>query len=109
MRSRTSSPSCGGVRASTITKPVACGMTGTEMRGESVDLSALAESIAAELHKAEPERHAEFRITPGLTASGDPVLLRAVLENLLGNAWKFTAKRSDAIVEFGRTESDRGV
>jgi len=81
-------------------------VTRKEMRRELVDLSALAESIAAELRKAEPERHAEFRITPGLAAKGDPVLLRAVLENLLGNAWKFTSKRPEATIEFGRIASN---
>ena len=48
------------------------------------------------------------RIAPGLQANGDAVLLRAVLENLLGNAWKFTAKRTKATIEFGRQAGNGG-
>lgn len=76
-------------------------VTRTELRRERVDLSTLAQEIAAELQSAEPGRHVEFAIAPGAVATGDPRLLRVVLENLLGNAWKFTAKHARATIEFG--------
>ena len=74
-----------------------------EMRREEVDLTGTAEAIAAELRTTEPERQASLLIQPGLTATGDPRLLRVVLENLIGNAWKYTAKRSTARIEMGST------
>jgi signal transduction histidine kinase len=73
----------------------------SEMRHEPVDLSAAAESIVADLRTSQPERAVEVRIEPGMTATGDPRLLRAALENLLGNAWKFTSNEPVAVVEFG--------
>ncbi|PTL85121.1 hypothetical protein DAT35_06705 [Vitiosangium sp. GDMCC 1.1324] len=71
-----------------------------ELKCEPVDLSALATSVAQELRQRDPGRDATFSIQPGLSARGDPRLLRVVLENLLGNAWKFTSKRSGAHIEF---------
>ena len=72
-----------------------------------VDLSAIAQSVAARLQEAAPERQVEFAVQPGLAAQGDARLLDIVLSNLLGNAWKFSGGRSVARVEFGRTEVDR--
>jgi signal transduction histidine kinase len=69
-----------------------------------VDLSALAREVVTELRQQAPERQADLRITPGMTAHGDPVLLRSVLENLLGNAWKYASRRDVTRVEFGRTD-----
>jgi signal transduction histidine kinase len=66
-----------------------------------VDLSALAGCVVAGLRKYEPQRQVEFTIAPGLTATGDSRLLRQALENLLGNAWKFTGKKAEARIEFG--------
>ncbi|MBI5118485.1 PAS domain S-box protein [Candidatus Poribacteria bacterium] len=77
-----------------------------EMRQESVDLSRLAETIASGLRQIEPDRRAEVLIQEGLIARGDANLLGLALENLLGNAWKFTRKRSEARIEFGRIESN---
>jgi light-regulated signal transduction histidine kinase (bacteriophytochrome) len=71
-----------------------------------VDLTALAQEVAARLQEVEPERRVEFAVQPGLTAQGDARLLEIVLSNLLGNAWKFSAGRPLAQVEFGRTEVD---
>jgi PAS domain S-box-containing protein len=76
-------------------------VTRSEMRRTPVDLSALAGEIAAELARGEPQRRVEVAIAPGLTARGDPVLLRLALENLLGNAWKYTGKRPLAHIAVG--------
>jgi PAS domain S-box-containing protein len=76
-------------------------LTRNEMHYESVDLSALARDITARKQETEPERKAEFIITPGLKAAGDAQMLRVMLENLLGNAWKFTSKVPLAHIEFG--------
>jgi PAS domain S-box-containing protein len=66
-----------------------------------VDLSALAQTIAAELHQRTPARQAEFVIAPGILVRADVPLISAVLENLLGNAWKFTSRVPAARIEFG--------
>ncbi len=72
-----------------------------ELHTQSLDISALASTIACDLQKAQPERQIELRIEKGLKATADPGLLRVVLENLLSNAWKFTSKRQSAHIEFG--------
>ncbi|MFP2932109.1 sensor histidine kinase [Pyxidicoccus sp. 3LG] len=71
-----------------------------ELSREPVDLSALAREVADTLRRTEPARETTFDIAPGLTTWGDARLLRVVLENLLGNAWKFTSQRSGAHIEF---------
>ncbi|MCE8425177.1 MAG: PAS domain S-box protein [Candidatus Methanoperedens sp.] len=81
-------------------------VTRREMKRSAVDLSALANMIAAELLKAQPQRRVEFNISPGLVVNGDAELLRAMLENLLGNAWKFTSTRQSATIEFGVKDID---
>jgi signal transduction histidine kinase len=73
----------------------------SEMRPEHVDLSRLSHSVAAELQQTEPHRVAEFVIAEALSVEGDARLLRVVLQNLLGNAWKFTSKHPTARIEFG--------
>lgn len=78
--------------------------TRSEVRREKVNLSLLSKSIAQELRNSYPKRQVEFVIADGLLVDGDPSLLRIVLENLLGNAWKFTGKRSCARIEFGTSE-----
>ena len=77
-----------------------------ETRREAVDLSAMAHEVAAELRRSEPERQVTFRISDGVSPDGDAALLLVVLNNLLGNAWKFTATREEGIIEFGTTEVD---
>jgi light-regulated signal transduction histidine kinase (bacteriophytochrome) len=67
-----------------------------------VNHSALATAVADELARAHPDRRVEVRVADGLVARGDRALLRLVLENLLGNAWKFTARTAAARIEFGR-------
>ncbi len=81
-------------------------VTRAEMRKETVDLSRVAETVAEALQKTAPKREAEFVIEKGLTTEGDARLLRVVLDNLLGNAWKYTGKRPRARIEFGRMEEN---
>lgn len=80
--------------------------TRMEMNTEEVDLSALAHEVTADLEKTYPERSVEVVIENGLIAKGDTRLLRVMLTNLLGNAWKFSSKQPHARIEFGRTERD---
>ncbi len=77
-----------------------------EMKYEPVDMTALAAAIAADLRQREPGRHVTVVIEPGLTARADAGLLLVALENLLGNAWKFTSKKPHATVEVGRVAED---
>jgi PAS domain S-box-containing protein len=80
-------------------------LTRSEMTLEYVNLSAHAESFAADLTGAHPERRADFVIAPNLTARGDQRLLLIAMENLLSNAWKFTAKTPMTRIEFGITKN----
>lgn len=73
----------------------------TQLSRERVDLTSVAREVAAELRQREPQRQVEVAVASGAEAEGDPRLLRVVLENLLGNAWKFTGKRATARIEFG--------
>ena len=76
-------------------------LTREEMRSETVDLSVMVGEISDDLRRAYPEREVEIRITPGLAVKGDARLLHVALENLLGNAWKFTGEETHAKIEFG--------
>lgn len=80
-----------------------------EMQRTTVDLSAIAKGIAASLQKATPERAVDFAIADNVVANGDERLLRAVLENLITNAWKFTGKREHARIEFGAMRNNGHV
>jgi PAS domain S-box-containing protein len=81
-------------------------VTRSEMRREAVDLSRLAHEVIADLRKREPRREVSVNIREGLSAHGDKRLLKIVLTNLLGNAWKFTSKREAAEISFGHEQKD---
>jgi PAS domain S-box-containing protein len=72
-----------------------------EMVRETIDLSALAEGATTLLKMISPPRNVTFSIAEGMMAEGDARLLRVVLDNLFGNAWKYSAKRETALIEFG--------
>jgi signal transduction histidine kinase len=75
---------------------------------QRVDLSQLAVYVVDELRRAGPERSVEVEIEPGMAAVGDPTLLRLVLENLIGNAWKYTARVEAARVWVGQVPQGTG-
>jgi PAS domain S-box-containing protein len=78
-------------------------VTRSEMKPESLDLSALARSVAGDLRAGDPSRVVELVVADDLRADVDPRLALVLLENLLGNAWKFTSKAPAARVEVGTT------
>lgn len=73
-----------------------------------VDLSDQAAQVVANLRQGEPDRQVEITIAPGLVAQGDPGLLRIVLDNLIGNAWKYSGARSTAHISIDSQLTDRG-
>ena len=76
-------------------------LNGGGMRPEKVDLSALVREVVSELGKSLPEREVSLNIAEGIKGMADARLIRVALENLLGNAWKFTAMTCPARIEFG--------
>jgi light-regulated signal transduction histidine kinase (bacteriophytochrome) len=76
-------------------------VTRSPMKAEQIDLSKIAEDAADDLRKATPERQVRFTLQQGLSVKADPGLLRVVMDNLLGNAFKFTGKKTNAEIEFG--------
>ena len=74
------------------------------LKVERVAISEIAHSVLSELAGAEPERSVAVEVQNGLVAHGDPVLLRAALQNLLGNAWKFTSRQKNPRITFGWTD-----
>jgi light-regulated signal transduction histidine kinase (bacteriophytochrome) len=73
---------------------------------DQVNLSEIARQIADELHQHEPQRSVKFYIQEDVVAAGDPRLLQSVLENLIGNSWKFTSKHPEAHIEFGSFQNN---
>src|SRR6185369_16035286 len=76
-------------------------MSRASMTVERVDLSEIARGIAGDLAQERPRRDATFTIADGLVVDGDRALLTIVMENLLGNAWKYSGRRATAHIEFG--------
>jgi len=81
-------------------------VTSAELNRSPIELSELARSIGDELQRKEPARTVGLSIQDGLAADADGRLLRIVLDNLLGNAWKFTAKTAEPRIEFGTEQRD---
>ena len=81
-------------------------ITKTDMDIVPVNLTRIAQAIIDELQKTHPQRIVNIKIAGSMEDSGDPRLIRIVLENLLGNAWKFTGKKTMAEIEFGSTTKD---
>jgi signal transduction histidine kinase len=84
-------------------------VTSAELRTTVVDMTALAHQVLAELRQGEPGRIIDVHLEEGVTATGDAQLLQVLLQNLLGNAWKYTSKRPSARIEFGRAATPTGA
>lgn len=72
-----------------------------EVRRERVNLTAMAAEVVAVLRKGDPDRRVDVQLKDGLSAICDPRLVRILLENLIGNAWKYTARKEKGVIEFG--------
>lgn len=85
-------------------------LANAQLQLERVSLSAIAESVLADLSVTQPDRRVAISIEPGLEADADPALIQNVLHNLLANAWKFTSQVQAARIEFGhRQNGERSV
>jgi light-regulated signal transduction histidine kinase (bacteriophytochrome) len=80
-----------------------------EMKFEQIDVSDLVEQIVGEMRRATPERTIDVLIRPGMTATGDPQLVRLAFQNLLENAWKFTSRRPTATIDVGLSRDEDGA
>ena len=77
-----------------------------KLRSAPVDLSAIATSVFEQFQKSEPTREVRWQVAPDMRAFADETLIRNVLENLLGNSWKYTSKTSDPQILFGAQPTD---
>jgi hypothetical protein len=77
-----------------------------DLHPRPVDLGAMAWELVAELEELSPDRHVHVEIADNLTATADPTLMRVVLQNLLGNAWKYTRDAAPAIISLTGTDQD---
>jgi signal transduction histidine kinase len=82
------------------------GLARRPLKQRSLDLSAMALELIAEFRSTQPGRDVETRVQSGLVAQGDEVLIRTMLQNLLGNAWKFSAQADHPLIEVGAAASD---
>ena len=80
-----------------------------ELRREPVDLSGMARAVADELVRSDPSRQVAWHIDDGMRVTADPGLMRVVLENLLGNAWKYTGLTTDARISLTGTTHANGT
>jgi light-regulated signal transduction histidine kinase (bacteriophytochrome) len=76
------------------------------LRPEALDFSALVQGILDDLQGREPQRRVNLRVEPEVRAKADAGLLRLALENLLGNAWKFSGKTAEAEISAGVLEAN---
>jgi light-regulated signal transduction histidine kinase (bacteriophytochrome) len=81
-------------------------ITQAEMKGVTVDLSALIREIAEAHQKSNPDRAVNVTVHEGIMVQGDPYLIKIAMENLVGNAWKFTGKEAHPRIEFGTAVGD---
>ncbi|VVB60292.1 Methanogenesis regulatory histidine kinase FilI [uncultured archaeon] len=82
-------------------------LTRVEMTLQKVDLDSIASTVIEDLKKTDPKRKVTFITEKKLITEGDANLLQILLENLFGNAWKFTKKCKQAEIEFGKTKHDQ--
>jgi light-regulated signal transduction histidine kinase (bacteriophytochrome) len=81
-------------------------ITRSQLKREPVDLAMLARQVVHELRQTDPHRDVVFAISDSLGTHADPGLMRVALTNLLGNAWKYTGRRQQALISFGQEERD---
>ncbi len=84
-------------------------VTRMDVEPQDFDLSALAEHIVASLQESEPERAASITVHSEMHAKGDPKLIEILLDNLIGNAWKYSRNQTHTYIEVGQIESDQGT
>jgi two-component system sensor histidine kinase/response regulator len=80
-------------------------VTRADLRDQEVDLSSIASLILTRLQESEPERKMDAKVRPGVLVTGDSQLLKIAMENLLENAWKFTAREPESRIEFGMMQA----